>query len=283
MRGLTLVLVVTSLTCPLAQAQTVPSSGRRVVQETWTFQQGAPEYIQAIAQTTDGFLWLGGPNGLVRFDGMRFEPFHAVAGDQLLSTNVYSLYAPSSGGLWIGYTFGGFSFVNNGKVKNYGDKPAIAAGTVSDFAQGPDGTMWAGTGNGVWRLEGSTWRHLGSDWSAPAVFLELLAFDRAGTLWLVGGNNLFYLLPGSRQFRVASKGNVQFSGFTKDPEGFVLTRPITQQLTAPIGQSDKQLHDYPIFRNDFIAVVDRNQGVWLNRFNVRPAINAHSSHRNAAG
>jgi signal transduction histidine kinase/ligand-binding sensor domain-containing protein len=141
--------------------------------------------------------------------------------------------------------------------------PVLAAGTVSDFAKGPDGTMWAGTGNGVWRLEGSSWRHLGTDWSAPAVFVELLAFDRTGTLWLVGGNSLFYLLPGGKQFRVASKGNVQFSGFTKDPEGFVMTRPITQQLTASMGHWDKQLHDYPIFRNDYIAVVDRNQGVWL--------------------
>jgi ligand-binding sensor domain-containing protein len=99
LRRLTLVLAMACLTCPLALAETVPSNGRRIVQEMWTFQQGAPEYIQAIVQTTDGFLWLGGPNGLVRFDGMRFEPFHAVAGDQLLSTNVYSLYAPSSGGL----------------------------------------------------------------------------------------------------------------------------------------------------------------------------------------
>jgi hypothetical protein len=40
-----------------------------------------------LAQTTDGFLWLGGPNGLFRFDGTRFEPFGSPFGDRLLSTD----------------------------------------------------------------------------------------------------------------------------------------------------------------------------------------------------
>ena len=44
--------------------------------------------------------------GLVRFDGLRFEPFRSPFGDQLLCTGVYALFAPPSGGLWIGYQFG---------------------------------------------------------------------------------------------------------------------------------------------------------------------------------
>lgn len=75
--------------------------------------------MSSLAQTTDGFLWLGGPSGLFRFDGTRFERFHALSGDQLLSTDVYAVSAVPSGGLWVGYAFGGVSFVNNGQVKNY--------------------------------------------------------------------------------------------------------------------------------------------------------------------
>jgi ligand-binding sensor domain-containing protein len=62
--------------------------------------------MSSLAQTTDGFLWLGGPSGLFRFDGTRFERFHALSGDQLLSTDVYAVSAVPSGGLWVGYAFG---------------------------------------------------------------------------------------------------------------------------------------------------------------------------------
>src|SRR5215469_8868825 len=102
-------------------AQTQPSPSLQVVHDFWGFKENAPQGTVAFAQTIDGFLWLGTPIGLYRFDGTRFEQFHSPFGDQLLSTNVYSLFAPPSGGLWIGYTFGGFSFLINGRITNYSE------------------------------------------------------------------------------------------------------------------------------------------------------------------
>lgn len=100
--------------------------------DTWTFKDGAPESATALAQTGDGLLWLGGPNGLYRFDGKQFELFQSPFGDELLSTNIMSLCAPPSGGLWIGYTFGGVSFLENGRVTNYGGEFAANSGSI-DF------------------------------------------------------------------------------------------------------------------------------------------------------
>ena len=85
-------------------AQTQPSAKLEVGHDFWGFKDNAPQGTQSIAQTSDGFLWLGTPTGLYRFDGTRFELFHSPFGDQLLSTNVSALFAPPSGGLWIGYT-----------------------------------------------------------------------------------------------------------------------------------------------------------------------------------
>lgn len=39
----------------------------------WIARNGAPTEISAIAQTADGFLWLGTAAGLYRFDGLQFE------------------------------------------------------------------------------------------------------------------------------------------------------------------------------------------------------------------
>ncbi len=75
-----------------AMAQTAPSEVQRLVHESWTFKDGAPE-PSAFAQTADGYLWAGSPAGLFRFDGVRFELFRSPFGDSLRSTNISALLA----------------------------------------------------------------------------------------------------------------------------------------------------------------------------------------------
>src|ERR1700684_147519 len=113
--SLLLLLVVTFNHWPLLVGQTPPSARLQVYHDSWTFKDGAPADVACLAQTSDGFLWLGGPNGLFRFDGTRFEPFRSPFGDRLLSTHLHSLFGPLSGGLWVGYQFGGFTLLNNGR------------------------------------------------------------------------------------------------------------------------------------------------------------------------
>ena len=46
----------------------------------WSEKDGAPSEISALAQTEDGFLWIGSERGLFRFDGVKFEEFKPQAG-----------------------------------------------------------------------------------------------------------------------------------------------------------------------------------------------------------
>ena len=117
-----LVLLVVHMPWPeqCLVAQTQPSPTQQVGHDFWGFKESAPQGTQSIAQTSDGFLWFGSALGLYRFDGTRFELFQSPFGDQPLSTNIQALFAPPSGGLWIGYVFGGFSFLINGRITNYG-------------------------------------------------------------------------------------------------------------------------------------------------------------------
>lgn len=276
-----------ALDSDLAWAQGVhkdsPSSSHQVIQQIWTVQQGAPENIRAMAQTADGYLWLGGPGGLFRFDGTRFDRFHDASGNLLPSTNVYSLFAPSTGGLWVGYTFGGFSFINNGRVKNYAGEIASSTGSVLRFAGDPNGRTWAGTSNGIWRFDGSTWRHLGVQWDGPAGSVRI-GFDRTGTLWAIAsptgftGNNdknkLLYLPAGSERFRVANEDMV-YRGFTLDADGKVVTSPVVPQPAANSGPAAAdRLQAYPIFglEQDGGQTVDRTNSVWSEPLAKRGAL-----------
>src|ERR1700749_4222276 len=81
---LVLLMIITCVSS--VSGQTVRSATLQVGQDSWTFKDGAPTDVTCLAQTSDGFLWLGSPNGLYRFDGTRFEPFNSPFGDRLLST-----------------------------------------------------------------------------------------------------------------------------------------------------------------------------------------------------
>jgi signal transduction histidine kinase/ligand-binding sensor domain-containing protein len=239
----------------LASALSGQADNTQVMEQTWSIQQGAPEYILTLAQTADGFLWLGGQGGLFRFDGTRFERFHPPSGDQMLSTSVLTVYAPPTGGLWIGYLFGGFSFVNNGRVKSY----AYSTGGVTSFAQDSEGTLWAGTSSGLWRFDGSTWRPFGEEWRSS---LQEIGFDQSGTLWAIATDgHLLYLLPGSKEFRVA-KEKLDTGCFTLDADQHVVTSPDLAPNFS--GSRDVRLHAYPILRSHAAQFIDRAGNVWIS-------------------
>lgn len=100
----------------------------------WTAKDGAPSEIWTLAQTADGWLWLGAPSGLYRFDGVRFERFEPF-GEAFRTAAVSSLMALPTGELWIGFVYGGASVLKDGKIPNYTERDGIPprGGTVFAF------------------------------------------------------------------------------------------------------------------------------------------------------
>ena len=137
-------LLVAACVCQSAGAQAEAAERQRLIHESWSFKDGAPQVVESLAQAADGYLWLGAESGLYRFDGIRFERFQSPFGDQLPATDVSTLFAPSTGGLWIGYRFGaGFSFLKNGKLTDFkfafadGEPPRVSLKTLMESCGPP--------------------------------------------------------------------------------------------------------------------------------------------------
>jgi len=75
--------------------------------DIWTSEKGLPDNsVAAIAQTPEGYLWIGTYNGLARFDGVRFVTFDPANTPALAHAGVRKLSVDSQGTLWIN-TFDG--------------------------------------------------------------------------------------------------------------------------------------------------------------------------------
>jgi|tagenome__1003787_1003787.scaffolds.fasta_scaffold20978193_2 signal transduction histidine kinase/ligand-binding sensor domain-containing protein len=148
----------------------------------WTSRDGAPADVYALAQTSDGFLWLGATGGLFRFDGVHFELVDGVGGVQLQSGNVSTLLAVSDE-LWIGHRLGGVSLLTKDTLQNFGSEQGLPERSVWTLAQDSSGTMWAGTTVGLYRLERGKWRQVGPEDGVPQAWIMALATDARGRVW----------------------------------------------------------------------------------------------------
>src|SRR5580698_1654475 len=69
----------------------------------WSAKEGVIGEVLAIAQTTDGFIWIGTTGGLLHFDGSVLERYTPEEGSYPEPCSVSALLATSDGGVWIGY------------------------------------------------------------------------------------------------------------------------------------------------------------------------------------
>jgi ligand-binding sensor domain-containing protein len=80
------------------------------IHDVWTTADGLPQNsILSIAQTRDGYLWLGTWDGLARFDGVRFTVFNRDNTEELKNNYIYALTEGRDGSLWIGTGGGGLT------------------------------------------------------------------------------------------------------------------------------------------------------------------------------
>jgi signal transduction histidine kinase/ligand-binding sensor domain-containing protein len=147
----------------------------------------------AIAQTADGYLWIGTNAGLVRFDGVRFVPWTPPSGRQLPSPAVYSLLAARDGSLWIG-TLAGLSHWVNQDLINY----QAGRGMIVSILEDRNGTVWisrtrpSDDAGILCQVIGTGMRCHGKADGIPASDNEggALIEDAAGNLWIGGSTGI---------------------------------------------------------------------------------------------
>ena len=147
------VLVCLLLSLALAQpsvAHTPPTADSNFLQTQWTTENGLPQNsVTAIAQTPDGYLWLGTFGGLARFDGLKFTIFNSGKVPALKSDRITALHVGRDGTLWIGTQTGEISYLRGNEFRAFGDAAYdLSNNYIQTIYEDRSGALWVGTYRG---------------------------------------------------------------------------------------------------------------------------------------
>jgi signal transduction histidine kinase/ligand-binding sensor domain-containing protein len=211
-----------SLACPAVALEAArPLTGYSV--NSWTEWNGTPlGSIYTIAQDREGFLWIGGPSGLFRFDGVRFSDATALGLSPLPASAVMALHvARKDGALWIGFGDGkGVRIVRNGLVLPVTPDIALAA-SATDLREDLSGNIWASTDRGLFRFNGR-WEEIPLAGGVRGQQVYRVHVGRTGTI-RVGTRSGLQQMDSGGVLHAVGPQNAPVLGISDDAHGRVWT------------------------------------------------------------
>ena len=148
-----LMSVIVVLAAPTASAK--ESALTDYVEVLFSNTSGIPtNEANTIVETSDGYIWIGGYGGLLRYDGRTFDNFSR--GDTgMTSSSIRALFEDSRGTLWVGTNEQGVFYYHDGRFYGINDPGTTEFLSVRCFAE-VNGTVYVGTSSGLARIDKNT-------------------------------------------------------------------------------------------------------------------------------
>jgi len=217
-----------------SQAVSVPGYTRQL----WQTQDGLPEgIVQAIAQTEDGYLWVGTTGGLLRFDGARFTLFAQANTPAFHADSVFCLARTHDNALWIGTEGGGLIRYRDGAFRAYSHADGLTDDFIRTVFEDSKGRIWVGTDGGLFQVRGESVIAVRyPEMGVEPVAVHAIAEDRQGSIW-VGGSKLFRLM-GGEAVEYPLQGvpeQLAIKSLLPQPDGTVLVGTVSGLMRLQIG------------------------------------------------
>jgi ligand-binding sensor domain-containing protein/signal transduction histidine kinase len=156
-------------------------------QKVWTTEHGLPDnFVRALLQTRDGYLWLGTQEGLVRFDGQQLRVFDTRNTPQLASNSIVTLCEDTHGTLWIGTDGGGVTrYQHGGFLPALLSRDGLPNNYIREVYASRDGAVWiTGHTGGLLRMYGDQQQRWTTSDGLKDDSLRTVLMDRKGRLWI---------------------------------------------------------------------------------------------------
>lgn len=228
---------------------------------SWTRRDGAPGSITSLAQTTDGYLWVGSSLGLYRFDGLRFIAYPFSSNEHALpSLDVASIASDPAGGLWVAMR--STAVVNirlDGSTTFYDRNSGLATNTLDHIFALPDGSVWAAGGSQLFQLRDHHWVSLRERGLLNNGVFSVL-FDRESNIWVGQDKKLALLRRGAPRFQYLSDPVHYVSSMTQTRTGEIWLADAWRSVHS---LSDKSPAGAFHIQGKAHLLVDRDDTLWI--------------------
>ena len=169
------------------------------IRDEWGAEQGFPGGpVYAIAQTPDGYLWIGAEKGLVRFDGLHFRLLTASDSSTFPSGPVLGLAVDGNGDLWVRLQGPLLLRYHNGRFQNMLSDLKTPETEVTAMCARKDGDIvFSGLLNGTMRYSKGKLIPLASVAELPKLVISLVETSD-GKVWLGTKDAGLYYVEGGR-------------------------------------------------------------------------------------
>ncbi len=237
----------------------------------WLTEDGLPQgSVEDVLQTEDGYLWFGTQEGLVRFDGVRFEVYDSRNTPTIDNDRFMDLLQALDGALWLG-TNGGLLRYRDGQFKAFTEVEGLEQAIIHALAESKTGDIWIGTEQGLVRFSDGSFRIFGAADGLPPDQIHALLVDAQDTLWIgTRGSGIVQWVDG--RFVVPPLGedvaDSMVSSLYEDREGAVW---IGTQDTGVIRVAEDGIQRFDTddgLPTMFVttAYQDRDLGMWIGTY-----------------
>lgn len=174
----------------------------------WGAEQGFPGgTVYAVAQTNDGYLWLGTEKGLVRFDGLRFDVFYPDEKSQPESEPIIGLTIDAEGSLWMRLLSSKIFRYRNGKFEDVFNDSKEGNYQITAMERGKDGgVLVSKLERGLFKYGGENFANLIDKGNLPPSVVISAAETETGDVWLGTREAGLFRLGGQRQLSHVADG-----------------------------------------------------------------------------
>lgn len=186
-------------------AVTTQSSDKGYSAIVYNADNGLPtSEANTVLSSSDGFIWIGGYSGLVRYDGTSFERQDSSSG----ITSVNTLFEDSKGRLWIGTNDNGIVCMNKGQSELYSYGSGLDSVSINAVAEDNNGNIIVGTKLGVYYFDANMKIAAIGDSQIKNSYIKQLKADKNGAICGVTKNGALFRIKDLRMTEFYNNGDL---------------------------------------------------------------------------
>ena len=198
-------------------AATGQTPGASYTSEIYDATNGLPTSdANFILGASDGYLWIGGYSGIIRYDGTTFERLDTADG----LTSGRGLFEDSKGRIWVATNDNGVVVLDGEDRVHFTYKEGLPSSSIRIFAEGKNGDIYIGTTAGVCYADSDMVLHIINDKRINEERVLKLVSDQAGKIYGQTKNGIIFSIEDhkvSEIYESSELGMEKISTILADP------------------------------------------------------------------